>query len=216
MENRKSFLERLYGHFSQTDIEMIELAYELSKSAHRNQKRMGGERYFEHPRAGSLILMDEVGLYDKDILIGILLHDVGEDSPLLGNRSISYKKFRKQAMFRLELIFGKRVADMVLKMTKPDIDEQVFKTKAEVNHFYLAELRKNEDAIILKMVDRLHNLRSMPDSKGFVKKQIKETEEVYLPIFSCVKGRYADVARKLLQKICEELEKLRADHKVSP
>lgn len=210
-ENRQSFTKRLVGHFTESDIRLIEYAYDLSKEAHRTHVRDSGERYFEHPRAGALILLDELGICDRDLIISFFLHDTGEDSPIFGNRITSYERFKKDFVFRLTALFGKRVAEITLKLTKPEVDGETFFTKEEVKEFYIGELQTDEDAILLKMVDRLHNLRTLSNcKKEKVLNQIKETEEVYLPIFSSIQGenkKYADI---LLSKIFAELQTLKA------
>ena len=129
-ENRTRFLARLAGKMSERDTMLVEFAYDLSKEAHRTHKRVKGGRYFEHPRATCLILMDELGIYDRDLIIGMLLHDVGEDSPLLGSSVESYDRFVEVARFRLELVFNPRVARLVITMTKPELDEIRFHDKA--------------------------------------------------------------------------------------
>lgn len=210
-ENRATFFTRLTPHMSEKDIMLVEFAYDMSKEAHRTQNRDGGQRYFEHPRAGCLILLDELSLYDRDMLIAFLLHDVGEDTPLLGNRLLSYEKFAVAVTSRLTLIFGSHAADLVLRLTKPMFGTGTFATKDEAFQFYINQLKESEKAIILKMVDRLHNLRSLPiDKKSWVKKQIIETESVYLPIFSSVTGEMKEVAEVLVSKICSEVTRLKA------
>lgn len=211
VENRQTFRERLVGNFSEEDIRFIEYAYDISKEAHRTHSRDSGERYFEHPRAGALIILDELGLYDRDLLISFLLHDTGEDSPIFGNRNVSYEEFRETFLFRVSKTFGERVAYITLRLTKPEVDGKMFHSKPEVREFYLCELIKDEDVVIGKMVDRLHNLRTLSGcAKGKIVHQIQETEYLYLPIFSTVKGekkKYADI---LLSKIFAELQKLKA------
>lgn len=211
IENRQTFFDRLAPRFEQTDMQAIEFAYDISKEAHRTQSREGGERYFEHPRAGCLIILDELGLYDRDMIIAFLLHDVGEDTPLLGNRRLSYEKFVKEVSFRLSGIFGSRVAMKVIRLTKPGFGNESFGSKEEAFAHYIKALKEDEEAIILKMVDRLHNLRSLPlDRPTWVKKQLLETESVYMPIFSSVKGEMKDVAAALISKIRFEITRLKA------
>ena len=212
-ENRQTFLARLQGHFSQNDIDLIELAYDLSKEAHRTQKRDRGGRYFEHPRSGCLIMMDELGLYDRDLIIGFLFHDVGEDTPLLGNRVNSYEEFVQKAKFRLTKLFGEKVADTVIRLTKPEVDDIKFFSKEESLDFYHDEMLKSEEAIFGKELDRLHNLRTLLGS-GYkspkIAKTVKETEEVYLPIFESIQGPLKKYSEILVQKIKLELENLKA------
>lgn len=210
-ENRQTFFNRLNDKFDKEDLQLIEFAYDLSKEAHRVQKRDGGERYFEHPRAGCLIILDELELYDRDMVISFLLHDVGEDTPLLGNRKISYEKFKDEVNFRLVKTFGDRVAKMVLKLTKPAIENICFHNKIEAFEFYINKLKESPDAIVLKMVDRLHNLRSLPvDKPSWVKKQLDETELVYMPIFTSVTGEMEKYAKALVSKIRFEITRLGA------
>ncbi len=210
-ENRATFLGRLTDRFTSENIDLIEFAYDLSKAAHRTQSRDGGLRYFEHPRAGCLILLDELALYDRDMLITFFLHDAGEDTPLLGNRLLSYEKFAAALTSRLTLLFGSHVADLVLRLTKPAVGTGTFATKAEAFQFYIDQLKESEEAVVLKMVDRLHNLRSLPVEKpSWVKKQIDETENVYMPIFESVTGPMKGKAQILVSKIRFELERLKA------
>ncbi len=212
IENRKTFFDRLQSHFSNEDISLIEFAYDLSKEAHRAQKRDQGERYFEHPRAGCIIMMDELHLYDRDLLIAFLFHDVGEDTPLLGNRTDSYDKFVAQATFRLTKVFGERVADIVIRLTKPEVDEARFKTKSEAFRYYIHELGENTEAILLKMVDRLHNLRCLSTAEPTkILRQISETEGVYLPLFRSFNGKYVQHETVLIEKIEEALAELKTN-----
>lgn len=210
-ENRSAFLTRLSAHLPESDVMLVEFAYDLAKEAHRTQSRDGGERYFEHPRAGAIIMLDELQFYDRDMLIAFLLHDVGEDTPLLGNRLLSYEKFAAAVTSRLTPIFGSRVAKLVLRLTKPAVGTQTFATKAESFEFYISRLKESEEAIVLKMVDRLHNLRSLPVEKpSWVKKQLDETERVYMPIFSSIQGELKSIAESLVSKIRFEVERLKA------
>ncbi len=212
MENRQTFLSRLQGKLTQDQINIVEFAYDLSKSAHKNSTRDTGERYFEHPRAGCLILMDELNLYEPNLIISFLLHDTGEDTPLFGNILESYDKFLETTKFRLSKVFGPEVTDITIRLTKPHTDNIRFHTKEDVMSFYLAELKKSEDAILLKSVDRLHNLRSLPrNDLEKISRQIKETEEVYLPIFRSVSGKLAPYAQIMVAKIEEQLSILKAN-----
>jgi len=214
-ENRETFLKRLESRFSQEEIEDIDFAYDIAKEAHRPAVRDGGMRYFEHPRSGCLIMIDELGLYDRDLLISFFLHDVGEDTPMLGNVTESYDEFKRKAQLRLTKLFGEKVADTVIRLTKPSVDNIRFHNKQEVYDFYLAELVKSEEAILLKMVDRLHNLRSLlTGNPEKIKRQIEETEEKYMPIFESVVGPQKEYAEILVAKIKEQLSILKAEQNV--
>lgn len=212
LENRETFLKRLSGKFSEEEIENIDFAYDLAKEAHRTAVRDEGMRYFEHPRSGCLIMTDELGLYDRDLLISFLLHDVGEDTPMFGNVTKSYDEFTRKARLRLIKLFGEKVADMVIRLTKPSVENIRFNSKQETFDFYVKELAKNDDAVLLKMVDRLHNLRTLPkDKPEKIEKQIRETRDVFLPIFEAVFGERKQYAEVLVNKIKEQLAVLEGD-----
>lgn len=211
IENRKTFHDRLVRHFSKEDVMLIDWAYDMAKEAHRTHKRVKGGRYFEHPRAGCLILMDELGLYDRDLLIIFLLHDTGEDSPLLGSNYQSYQSFLETIRFRLGLNFSETVVHTVIHLTKPFVDESQFFTTQEAYDYYIAMIREDEKAILGKMVDRLHNLRTLPeDNPKWIQKQINETEQVYLPLFSSIKGDLRPYSIVLLEKIKDQISILKA------
>jgi len=211
LENRATFLKRFEGKFSKDEIEDVDFAYDLAKEAHRTARRDEGMRYFEHPRNGCLIMTDELKLCDKDLIISFLLHDVGEDTPMFGNITESYDKFREKAELRISKLFGKKVADTVIRLTKPSVDNIRFHSYDEVYNFYLDELKKSEDATLLKMIDRLHNLRSLSGGKlEKIKRQIDETESKLLPIFDSVKGKRRKYADVIISKIKDQLEELKS------
>ncbi len=210
LEDRLAFHTRLNGHLSKEDILLVDFAYDLSKEAHRTQKRKSGPRYFEHPRSGCLILMDELNIYEPELLISFLLHDVGEDTPLLGGNK-SYDLFVATLKFRTGSIFGEKVGDIVTRLTKPFVDNIRFFTKEQVYMHYISALKESEDAMLLKMVDRLHNLRTIPvDRKEWTKNQIEETEKVYFSIFSSIQGERNEASIVLLEKIKEEIFNLKS------
>ncbi len=211
IENRKSFLERLSGILTKEDIEDIDFAYDIAKESHRTAVRDQGMRYFEHPREGCLIITDELKLFEKDILISFLLHDVGEDTPMFGNILESYDKFISKSKYRITKLFGEHVADTVIRLTNPAVDNIRFHSKEEASNYYLEELKKSEDAILCKMVDRLHNLRTLSScTSEKILRKIEETEDKYIPIFKLVKGdkkKYTDI---LLEKIEAQLKILKS------
>lgn len=184
-ETRATFMARLAERAApQTDIDDIMFAYDFAKEAHRTQWRDSGERYFEHVRAVALILLDELNWFDKELLIALLLHDTGEDSPILGNRLEDYAEFIRTARIRIQKMFGSAVADLVIKLTKPEVDGKQFRTKEEAHAYYLAELAKDPLALVGKALDRLHNVRCLAGTRE--EKRIRilaETTDIYLPLF---------------------------------
>ncbi|MDR0859452.1 MAG: hypothetical protein LBO09_00245 [Candidatus Peribacteria bacterium] len=215
-ENRNSFMKRLEGKISEEEMMSIDFAYDIAKSAHAHKGATRDDkitRYFEHPRQGCLVLMDELGCYDPKLIISFLFHDVGEDTPLLGNILEDYDAWIKKATFRLNLLRSD-IAPIVIALTKPAIDHKNFFSREEVYQQYFSHLETNEDALLLKMVDRLINLRDMKNcSPEKIKKQIKETKEEYFPMFRSfiehtTNNDYSIMGKKLLEKLSERVEAL--------
>src|SRR3990170_8757988 len=95
--NRSQFLSIAECLIPPEDMRYVRAAYQLSKGAHRNQKRDGGRRYFDHPREVALILMKELKIGDWKVIVLGLLYDTLEDSFLM-------------SPWVLEKIFGADVA----------------------------------------------------------------------------------------------------------
>lgn len=208
-ENRRSFLDRFKNCPYETK-ETINFAYDLAKEAHRTQKRQTGERYFEHLRSAALILIDECKINDPNIISAALLHDSIEDSPIFGNKNKSYEEWKIQSNFRISKIFNEKVAKMVLTLTKPEINETDFKNKEEAHHFYIDNLKKsNPNTVLVKMADRLHNLRTLKDVPVEKQiKQIKETREIYLPIFENIRESYPDEVDYFIRQMNQTMAEL--------
>ena len=167
------------------DWEFIKRAFFLAKEAHGGVRRRSGEPYLLHPIAVAKIVVDEIGLGVKSV-VAALLHDVVEDT--------------EYTVEDMERIFGPKIAKMVDGLTKmsgvfnADTSEQ-----AEYFRKVLLTLSDDVRVILIKIADRLHNMRtlgSMPTNK-----QIKITgETLYL---------FAPLAYRLgLYAIKSELEDL--------
>jgi (p)ppGpp synthase/HD superfamily hydrolase len=147
------------------DVENIEAAYAFSKGAHRNQLRDDGvTRYFEHCKSVAWIVGSELEIADDwQIIVIALLHDAKEDTFLLSDR-------------RIEINFGPTVRQAV---------DDLSKRAGEDHHAYLARMAEPHvdwRTIIVKLADRLQNLRSLdscaPDKQA---RKRAETRELYLP-----------------------------------
>ncbi len=208
-ENREKFLKRLEG-MREDEVLLIEDAYDYGKEAHRPQRRDSGERYFEHVRSVAIILMDEAGVRDPDLIISALLHDSVEDSALFGNRTKAYSEWINTTSRRLSRNFNPRVAKMVITLTKPSVDGEELKTKEEAHHFYIDNLSKADpETIMVKMGDRLHNLRSLAtNTREKQLRTIKETREVYWPIFQKVVEKYPQEGQYLLDEMEKQMSEL--------
>lgn len=210
-ENHEQFLQRLEC-FGEIEKKLIDFAYDLGKAGHRNQWRESGIRYFEHLRATALILLDEIEIRDADMICAALLHDAGEDTPVFGNITKSYDDWFETSMFRLSRVFNERAARMVVALTKPYLDQIRFTNKAEAAEFYHHNLENaSPETILVKMADRLHNLRTLDASTPEKQiKQIKETREIYFPLFEKVLEKYPKEGRILLDKMEEAISKIEA------
>lgn len=202
LENRAKFLERLKD-LPEEEIQLIDFCYDIAKEAHRPQVRKDGVRYFEHVRQVAIILMDECKIMNPDMIKAALLHDSIEDSSIFGKTNQSYTEWSKVSAFRLTRLFNEKVAKLVINLTKPSINNVEFKTKDEMHHFYIDRLQNGPDEVkLVKMCDRLHNLRSLTHTKPeFINKQLKETREVYLPIFESAKAGYPEQASYMIDEM---------------
>jgi len=152
----------------ESDIKLIEKAYFLSKERHEGQMRKSGEPYITHPIAVAKILAELRG--GPATLIAALLHDTVEDTSL--------------TLKEVETIFGADIAQLVDGVTK--IGKLSFNTKASAadNHQkMLLAMAKDIRVILIKIADRLHNVRtleSMSPEKQY--KIASETLEIYAPL----------------------------------
>ena len=164
---REEFEERLRDRVSPENLEHIMLAYRLAKYAHRGQLRDDGvTRYFDHPKRVVLILVHELGIYDHEMIIAALLHDIKEDTFMLEWRDI-------------EIIFGTRVREMVDVLTK-----EVHLKKPERDKRYKKRLKEaDRQTKLIKLADRLDNLRDLGNCGDEKKRRyIRETLRDYAPL----------------------------------
>ncbi len=167
------------------DWNFIKRAFFLAKEAHAGVRRRSGEPYLLHPIAVARIVVDEIGLGVKSV-VAALLHDVVEDT--------------EYTVEDMERIFGPKIASMVDGLTKmsgvfnADTSEQ-----AEYFRKVLLTLSDDVRVILIKIADRLHNMRTLGAMP--MNKQIKITgETIYL---------FAPLAYRLgLYAIKSELEDL--------
>lgn len=217
-ENRARFQAKIsakkdgVGLISPQDQVEIMYAYDVAKTAHRIQKRDQGGRYFEHPRHVALILIDECQVFDRDLIIAALLHDTAEDTTVWGNgRGESNSVWTTRVRERVSRQFGERVGNVVVDLTKPKIDGEEIKNSTQVDKVYHDRLSTTSiDSVLVKMCDRLHNLRTLgavPKDKQA--RQIKETEEDLFPIFERVFEKYPEQAAVLLAHMMGEITRLR-------
>jgi GTP pyrophosphokinase len=169
MSDVAELLQEVSAYLKPEDVENIQRAVELSKTAHAGQTRQSGEAYVTHPIAVARIL---TSLHlDTQAIIAALLHDVVEDT------HITVEDIAEQ--------FGKPVADVVEGLSK--LDKLQFETvaDAQAENFrkMLMAMARDVRVILIKLADRLHNMRTlgvMAPNKSL--RIARETMEIYAPI----------------------------------
>ncbi len=204
VENWERFNQRL-ERFDDAERQDVEWAYQVAKAAHRHQRRQGNDqRYFEHPRAVALILLDECKIDDPVLVVSALLHDVPEDTAMFGsNRLYPYSVWQKLVLERVCRMFGPKVAQTVIDVTKPQIDHIEISSHDQAKTVYLSQLASSSSRTkVLKMADRLHNLRTLsPLPWDKQARKIMETTEQYLSIFESTFKEYPFTGPYLFDQI---------------
>lgn len=149
-------------------MERLRQAFEMAREAHSKQKRKTGEPYILHPLAVAAIAAGELQL-DVNSVIAAFLHDVVEDTP--------------HTIGEIERLFGNDVAFLVGAVTKKP--KKVYQMSKQLDNFkqMLDAMKHDVRAILVKLADRLHNMRtlaSMPTHKQM--KIAGETDYFYAPL----------------------------------
>ncbi|MEG0292221.1 MAG: bifunctional (p)ppGpp synthetase/guanosine-3',5'-bis(diphosphate) 3'-pyrophosphohydrolase [Anaerovoracaceae bacterium] len=171
MESRQEFLENILEINPKYDAELLGRAYDVASAMHEGQLRKSGEPYLIHPIAVVKILA-ELGM-DDDTLVAGLLHDVVEDT-----------EYTKEQLIEE---FGDEVGLLVDGVTK--LGSLVFENKEErqaenLRRMFLA-MSKDIRVLIIKLADRLHNLRTINYmSENKIKEKCNETLDIYAPLAS--------------------------------
>ncbi len=175
-----------------SDLDTITKAYELARDAHKDQKRKSGEPYLIHPVCVAIILAQLE--MDKETIVGGLLHDVVEDT-----------KYTEEDLTE---IFSAEVAalvDGVTKLTKINYSADKLELQAENLRKMFLAMAKDIRVIIIKLADRLHNMRTMQYMKPEKQKEkSRETMDIYAPIadrlgISKVKVELDDLSLRYLE-----------------
>lgn len=183
----------IHKYHPSDDISMIEKAYKVAAEAHKQQKRKSGGPYITHPISVAIILA-QLEL-DKETIAAGLLHDVVED-----NDDYTTEDIRK--------MFGEDVANLVdgvTKLTRISWTTDKIDVQAENLRKMFLAMAKDIRVILIKLADRLHNMRTLQYMKPEKQKEkAKETMEIYAPIaqrlgISKVKVELDDLALKYLK-----------------
>ena len=162
-------IERIKEYEPEADIAQIERAYQYAKTAHEGQKRISGEDYISHPVEVAYILT-EIEM-DTASICAALLHDVLEDT------FMTYEEVEKE--------FGEEIALLVDGVTK--LSRLEFKSKQDaqaenLRRMFIA-MAKDIRVILIKLADRLHNMRTLNYQPEHKQKEIaEETMEIFAPL----------------------------------
>ena len=169
MSEIAEFTRHLGHYLPPPDVALVNRAFEFSESAHRGQFRKSGEPYITHPLAVASILSQ--WRLDAQGLAAALLHDVMEDTSVTKSE--------------LERSFGKPVADMVDDVSKLDQIEFTSREEVQAESFrkMLLAMARDVRVILIKLADRLHNMRTLDAMAPTHRKRIaRETLDIYAPI----------------------------------
>lgn len=162
-------IEKVKKYDAKANMELIEKAYKFAEAAHNGQKRISGEPFINHPIEVALILA-ELEL-DTSTLCAALLHDVVEDTDI------------SQATIVAE--FGEEIGLLVDGVTKLSRINFQSKEDAQVENLrkMFIAMAKDIRVIIIKLADRLHNMRTLHFQNERKQKEIaKETLEIFAPL----------------------------------
>ena len=195
----QDLIRHIHQYHPSTDTSMIEKAYRVADEAHKDQKRKSGEPYIIHPLCVGIILAELE--MDKETIAAGILHDVVEDTVM------TTEELAQEFSPEIALL-----VDGVTKLTNLNFSQDKMELQAEnLRKMYLA-MAKDIRVIIIKLADRLHNLRTMQYQSP--QKQIeksRETMDIYAPIahrlgISKIKVELDDLSLKyLMPDVYEDL-----------
>lgn len=181
----KDMLKHTYQTLTKDDKKLIRKAFDLAVDAHKDQRRKTGEPYIFHPIEVAKIVADEIGLGATSIAAA-LMHDVVEDT--------------EYTLDDIEELFGEKIARIIDGLTKISIlNKQDVSIQSENYRKLLLTLSEDVRVILIKIADRLHNMRTL-DSMSEDKQLKIASETIFI---------YAPLAHRMgLYNIKSELEDL--------
>ena len=169
-QTTEALFERLSARFDEEEITLLRKAYALARTAHEGQFRKGGDPYIMHPVAVATIIAEDFMMDANSVAAGFL-HDVVEDT------DTTIDDIRRE--------FGDDVAFLVQVVTKPKSHApgQADLAKQENNFRQLLDsMRRDIRAVLIKLADRLHNMRSLGSMQPVKQMKIAgETDFFYAP-----------------------------------
>lgn len=188
----QDLIDSIRKYHPSDDITMVEKAYRVAADAHKEQKRKSGEPYIIHPLCVAIILADLE--LDKESIVAGILHDVVEDTVM------TLEEVSKE--------FGAEVAllvDGVTKLTQLSWSMDKQEIQAENLRKMFLAMAKDIRVILIKLADRLHNLRTLQYMKPEKQREkARETMDIYAPIahrlgISKIKIELDDLSLKYLE-----------------
>jgi len=204
MLNSEELINKVKNYNKFLNPEKLNKAYQYAVKAHENQKRASGDPYSNHPIAVASILSD-LELDSATIVTG-LLHDTIEDT------HATYENIKKE--------FGQEIADLVEGVTKISVFENQANSSSKAENFRKLILATSKDirVLLVKLADRLHNMRTIDAISKIEKKEriAKETMEIYGPLadrmgMHRIRDELEDLSFKVLNNKARELIKKRLD-----
>ena len=174
------------------DISMIEKAYNIAAAAHNGQLRKSGEPYIIHPLCVAIILADLE--LDKETIVAGILHDAVEDTVMTTDEIV--KEFSEEVAL---------LVDGVTKLGQLSYSKDKIEIQAENLRKMFLAMAKDIRVILIKLADRLHNMRTLQYMKPEKQKEkARETMDIYAPIaqrlgISKVKNELDDLSLKYLE-----------------
>jgi guanosine-3',5'-bis(diphosphate) 3'-pyrophosphohydrolase len=183
MMRQYELVERVLDYDPKADEALLNRAYVYAMKAHGNQKRASGESYFSHPLEVAAILTDLK--LDDATIVTALLHDVIEDTPT--------------TRAEIDQLFGPEIGKLVDGLTKIRRLDLVTKKAEQAENFrkLLVAISSDIRVLLVKLADRVHNMRTLEHMKPESRKRIsEETLDIYAPL----------AARMGMEQMREELE----------
>ena len=193
-EQYENLVKTIRAYNPAADFDHIRAAFEFADKAHENQKRKSGEPYIIHPLAVAQIVAEELRL-DSESIEAALLHDVIEDT------AATHEDIAK--------LFSPTIADLVEGVSKLTRIQYATKEDEQMENLrkMLIAMSKDIRVILIKIADRLHNMRTMEyQSPAKQKQKSLETMEIYAPIshrlgMQRIKWELEDLSLKYLDPV---------------
>lgn len=147
------------------DFELINKAVYWARKYHGDQKRKSGEPYYSHPLEVAY-MVSEYKL-NTDVIVASILHDIIEDTEV--NAKMIHNAF------------GQRIAEMVYRLTRDRLNRSKLSVQEIINNAYY---KKDNEVLLIKLFDRLHNIQTIESIKTEKQKKIAEETLKYVAIIS--------------------------------